>query len=116
MDNARQQRVATIAAEVFEISLCLNLITPAMPKPISSTATTRPIMKMMRDRKLNFFIWHPSRPSSQRCPMVRLFPARTDEKVFMDFSIFHDDDKILRRVFDELDVVDGVTVDQQEMG
>jgi hypothetical protein len=32
-----------------------------MPKPISSTATTKPIMKMMRDRKLNFFIWHPRR-------------------------------------------------------
>ena len=38
----------------------------------------------------------PKPPPAQRCPMVRLFPARADEKVFIVFSIFHDDDKILR--------------------
>jgi hypothetical protein len=53
---ARQQTVAAIAAELLEISRCLSLIRPAMPQPISSTATTRPMMKMMRDRKLKFFI------------------------------------------------------------
>jgi hypothetical protein len=47
-------------AELFEISRCLNLITPAMPKPISNTATIRHITNIMKDRKLNFFIWLPS--------------------------------------------------------
>jgi len=46
-------------ARLFGISLCLNLITPAMPRPISNTATTRHNRSIIKDRKLNFVIWHP---------------------------------------------------------
>jgi hypothetical protein len=40
-----------------------------------------------------------------------LFPALAGEKVFIDFPVFHNNNKIACRVFDELDVVDGVAVD-----
>src|SRR5262249_14276349 len=49
-------------------------------------------------------------------PRIRMLCSSKIQSVFEDFPVLHDDDEVLCRIFDELDVGDRVAVGEQEVG